>query len=134
MPAEDPLATVLRLVAEGRLTADEAEPILAALDGKASRSSAGTREASSSSGRSGANPGTTSNDAPGRSLRIEVRDRGRVVVNLRLPLSIGRYAIDRIPGLSGEQVERVKAALNSGMTGPVLVVDDENGGVRITID
>ena len=131
--AEDPLDTVLRLVAEGRLTADEAVPILAALDAKSSGSSS-SAAASSSSGRSGASPGTTSTDAPGRSLRIEVRDRGRVVVNLRLPLSIGRYAIDRIPGLSGDQVERVKAALNSGMTGPVLVVDDENGGVRITID
>jgi hypothetical protein len=133
--AEDPLDTVLRLVAEGRLTADEAVPILAALDAKSSGSASSTASAySSPSGRSGANSGTTSTDASGRSLRIEVRDRGRVVVNLRLPLSIGRYAIDRIPGLSGDQVERVKAALSSGMTGPVLVVDDENGGVRISID
>jgi hypothetical protein len=133
--AEDPLHTVVRLVAEGRLTAEEAEPILAALDGKSSGSSSGAAAASSaSSGHAGAGPSTTAADGAGRSLRIEVRDHDRVVVNLRLPLSIGRYAIDRIPGLAPDQIERVKAALNSGMTGPVLVVDDENGGVRITID
>ena len=150
--ADDPLDTVLRLVAEGRLTADEAGPILAALDAKA-----GPRppESRSATGSAGGKPGSASvgssfasafapsasagdeaaqGDGSGHSLRIEVRDEGRTVVNLRLPLAIGRYALDRIPGLSGDQVDRVRDALGSGMTGPVLVVDDEHGGVRITID
>ncbi len=131
--ALDPLDIVLRLVAEGRLTADEAAPILAALDsapGKAATGSAGEPPARGSQARGeGGGP-----DGPGRSLRIEVRDQGRTVVNLRLPLALGRYALDRIPGLSGDQVDRVRAALSSGMTGPVLVVDDDGGGVRIAID
>ncbi len=134
--AEDPLDTVLRLVAEGRLTADEAGPILAALDAKPGSPSSWAAPAGSFAPGAGAK---ASNDVPspegsGRSLRIEVRDEGRTVVNLRLPLALGRYALDRVPGLSGDQVERVRAALSSGMTGPVLVVDDEHGGVRITID
>jgi hypothetical protein len=140
---DDPLDTVLRLVAEGRLTADEAGPILAALDAKTGAGpsgaafgsgSAGSSSASglASSGASGDEAGT--GDGAGHSLRIEVRDEGRTVVNLRLPLAIGRYALDRIPGLSGDQVDRVRDALSSGMTGPVLVVNDENGGVRISID
>ncbi|MFN8632162.1 MAG: hypothetical protein U0838_18130 [Chloroflexota bacterium] len=122
---EDPLDTVLRLVVEGRLTAEEAGPILAALDAKpvADRSAPAPEPEPAAAGANG-----------GRSLRIEVRDGGRTVVNLRLPLALGRYALDRVPGLSGDQVERVKAALNSGLTGPVLVVDDESGGVRIAID
>ena len=150
--ADDPLDTVLRLVAEGRLTADEAGPILAALDAKAgprpteSRSASGSAGAKSGSAAASASfasafgaSGTTGDesvqsDGSGHSLRIEVRDEGRTVVNLRLPLAIGRYALDRIPGLSGDQVDRVRDALGSGMTGPVLVVDDEHGGVRITID
>ena len=150
--ADDPLDTVLRLVAEGRLTADEAGPILAALDAKAgprpteSRSASGSAGAKSGPASAGASfasafgaSGTTGDEAAqtdgsGHSLRIEVRDEGRTVVNLRLPLAIGRYALDRIPGLSGDQVDRVRDALGSGMTGPVLVVDDEHGGVRITID
>ncbi len=113
--SEDALDQVLRLVAEGRLTAAEAEPILAALDerdGKAQPRAGG----------------------PGREIRIEVREGKRLIVNLRLPISIGRYALDRIPGLSGDQVNRVREALDSGITGPVVAVDDENGSVRIVIE
>jgi hypothetical protein len=137
--AEDPLDTVLRLVAEGRLTADEAGPILAALDaGPAAASGSGAGPAGSGSSAGHAGPPDLEAGAPtqgaGRSLRIEVRDGPRTVVNLRLPLALGRYALDRVPGLSGDQVERVKAALSSGLTGPVLVVDDQDGGVRIAID
>jgi hypothetical protein len=140
MAAEDPLDTVLRLVAEGRLTADEAAPILAALDAKAdgvAGPSAPREPAASSADASGSDTGSEAFTAPssgGRSLRIEVRESGRTVVNLRLPLALGGYALDRVPGLSGDQVDRVRAALSSGMTGPVLVVDDEDGGVRIAID
>ena len=32
-------------------------------------------------------------------------------MNLRLPIAVGRFALDRVPGLSGEQVERVREAL-----------------------
>jgi hypothetical protein len=63
-----------------------------------------------------------------------VRDAGRSVVNLRLPLAVGRFALDRVPGLSGDQVARVREAMNSGFRGPVLVVDDDGDGVRISIE
>ena len=134
--AEDPLDTILRLVAEGRLTADEAGPILAALDPSPGTPPSGgaPRPGDRAGAASSAQGATDSTTGPGRTLRVEVRDAGRTVVNLRLPLALGQYAIDRIPGLSGDQVDRVRAALSSGMTGPVLVVDDENGGVRIAID
>ncbi len=145
---EDPLETVLRLVSEGRLTAEEASPILEALDaaqGLRSGRSADPFAAFpfSSSGPLGTPPGfgfgfphgtDEAAGAPGRSIRIEVREEGRSVVNLRLPLAMGRFAIDRIPGLSSDQVDRVRAALNSGMTGPVFVVDDGGDSVRIAIE
>lgn len=125
--ADDALETVLRLVAEGRLTADEAGPILAALDAEGRGAPAGEAPAAPPAESPGG-------DRPGRSLRIEVRDGARSVVNLRLPLALGSYALDRVPGLSGDQVERVRTALTSGLTGPVLVVDDGDSGVRITIE
>jgi hypothetical protein len=146
---EDPLDHVIRLVAEGRLTADEATPILAALDER-SGATAGARtgreraggSGSSGQGPSGQGPAGT---APGqtadvrdpdaaRSLRIEVRDGDRTVVNLRLPLAVGRHALDRVPGLSSDQVARVREALSAGLTGPVLAVDDDGGSVRIVIE
>ncbi len=122
----DALDQVLRLVADGYLTPVEAEPILAALDERDGAANPGARpNASAEHARAG---------DPGREIRIEVRDHGRLVVNLRLPISIGRYALERIPGLSGNQVNRVREALDAGVTGPVVVVDDEHGSVRIVIE
>lgn len=156
--AADPLDQVLRLVAEGRLTAEEAAPILAALDegaagtppdkqtrGDADRPSTGTDFgagfAAGFAGPDDDSRGETAARESGQaygsgpsSLRIEVRDNGRNVVNLRLPIAVGRFALDRVPGLSGEQVDRVREAMQSGFRGPVLVVDDGDSGVRIVLD
>lgn len=135
----DPLEQVLRLVAEGRLTADEAAPILAALDERR----AGRPPRSEPPGGFGFNPppdatpGGRQGGTPGgaTSLRIEVRDGGRSVVNLRLPIAVGRFALDRVPGLSGDQVARVREALSSGLRGPVLEVnEDGDDGVRIVLE
>jgi hypothetical protein len=154
MPA-DPLEQVLRLVADGRLTAEEAGPILAALDeptrGETAPGTRTGRPAKPSGGfgptpppgaasRPGAGSGSDADspeDRPGHpatSLRIEVSDAGRKVVNLRLPLAVGRFALDRVPGLSADQVTRVREAMNSGFRGPVLVVDDDGDGVRISLE
>jgi SHOCT-like domain len=129
--AADPLEQVLRLVAEGRLSADEAAPILAALDasGPAERDgapAAGTTDGGEEPARPTFGGATT--------LRIEVSEGGRQVVNLRLPIAIGRFALDRVPGLSGDQVNRVREALHSGLNGPVLEVDDNGDGVRIVLE
>jgi SHOCT-like domain len=123
-----PLEQILELVAEGRLTADEAAPILAALDETAAR--AGTGDAPTG-GTAGSGSGTTGGAG---SLRLEIRERGRQVVNLRLPVAVGRYALDRVPGLSGDQVDRVREALSTGMRGPVLEVDDGDNTVLIILE
>ena len=136
--AGDPLDQVLRLVADGKLTAEEAAPILAALDERAG-SGAGPGPAPSDP-----EPGPDRPPAPmpgngpraDRSIRLEVREHGRSVVNLRLPLAVGRLALDRIPGLSGEQVDSVRQALSSGMRGPILEVNEDDGEstVRIVVE
>lgn len=150
--AADPLEQVLRLVSDGRLTADEAAPILAALDAVGEAQNAATDARTTVDGiradaaeslaefarRPGEGAGPAAAGAPGpgpaSSLRIEVRDAGRSVVNLRLPLAVGRFALERVPGLSGDQVARVREAMNSGFKGPVLIVDDDGDGVRISIE
>ena len=135
----DPLEQVLRLVAEGRLTADEAAPILAALDNRTGAGTSGGRPepgpgAGSTSDATSGDPGAAGSGGAS-SLRIEVRDGGRSVVNLRLPIAVGRFALDRVPGLSGDQVTRVRDALRSGLRGPVLEVDEGDGdGVRIVLE
>jgi hypothetical protein len=122
--AEDPFDRVLRLVSEGHLTPEEAGPILDALARRPPRPSAA------------AAPETPRDDAPGRALRIEVRERGRSVVNLRVPLALGRAAIGRVPGISDMTSERIREAIAAGIKGPIVEVDDDGtgDGVRISIE
>ncbi len=125
-PMTDPLDQVLRLVAEGRLTADEAAPIIDAL-----QADDGATDEANPAPATGLTPGPTP-----RALRIEVSEDGRKVVNLRIPLSLGRMAIDNVPGLSNDNIARIREALDQGMTGPILVVDEgqDGSGVRIALE
>jgi hypothetical protein len=122
----DTLEHVLRLVAEGRITAEQAAPILDALgadDGGSGPDVPPTSRAPSSESGGHAS-----------ALRIEVTDKGRQVVNLRIPVPLGRMALDRIPGLAGNHVELVRQALADGRTGTLLVLDDDGDGVRIALE
>jgi hypothetical protein len=125
---DDALESVLRLVAEGRLTAEEAGPILDALDARSGPpSNADPRPA----GDAAAPPA----GGAGRAIRLEVTEGGRKVVNLRVPIALGRAALGRVPGLSEATTERVREAIEAGITGPILAVDEGTGdGVRIYVE
>ncbi|RPH33246.1 MAG: hypothetical protein EHM90_06455 [Chloroflexi bacterium] len=121
----DELEALLRLVAEGRLTPEEAAPLVAALT---ERSAPPTSSAVvPASGRV--------LDAGPRQLRIRVEERGRTVVNLRVPLSVAETALNMVPGLAGEQAARVRAALEGGTIGPIIDVEDPDGdAVMISLE
>jgi hypothetical protein len=152
----DPLDDVLRLVAEGRLSPDEAAPIIDAL--AAARDAAGraraaaeqaraagdaARDAARSAGGAagfgagpGPGPGSTRGVPPGppRRLRVQVRDGGRTAVDLQLPGVLAELA-GAIPGIPVDYADRVREALRTGLRGPIVDVTDEDGsGVTITID
>jgi hypothetical protein len=111
----DELEALLRLVADGRLTPEEAAPLVAALT---ERSAAPTTQPSTS--------GRILDPGP-RQLRIRVEEEGRTVVNLRVPLSVAESALRMIPGLGGDQAARVRAALEGGAIGPIIDVEDPDG-------
>ncbi len=122
--AEEALERVLRLVSEGHLTAEEAGPILDALANRPPRPpDAPDPEAPPPGG-----------DGAARALRIEVRESGRTVVNLRVPLSLGRAAINRVPGISELTSERIREAIAAGIKGPIVQVEDDGDGVKISIE
>ena len=126
-PVADALERVLQLVAEGRLTAGEAAPLLDALESK------GAGDHGQPAGTMPGEPGSP--DTPASAVRIEVSDGGRKVINLRVPLALGRSAISGVPGLSEATSERIKQAIEAGIKGPILDVDDEDGsGVRVVIE
>ena len=123
---DDALDAVLRLVAEGRLTAEEAGPIIDALD---------TTPGPSRDPRPASAADAPPSDGPGRAIRVEITEGGRKVVNLRVPLSLGRAALARVPGLSESTNERIREAIEAGVRGPILAVDEGAGdGVRIVIE
>jgi hypothetical protein len=125
---DDALESVLQLVADGRLTAEEARPILDALDGRSDtrqRTDPGPADASARPPAGGS----------GRALRVEITEAGRNVVNLRVPLALGRAALERVPGISEETTQRIREAIDGGLTGPIVAVDDPSGdGVRIVLE
>jgi hypothetical protein len=130
---DDPLQQILRLVADGRLSAAEAAPILEALEsrrpGEPSTAAAGT-----DTGAERSAPAGTRHGGP-RYARIEVTERGRRAVDLRIPLSIGRRALNAIPGLSAVQASELGEAVERGLVGPVIDITDEDGdGVRIGLE
>lgn len=129
----DPIDEVLRLVADGRLSAEEAGPVLDAL--QAARDAGEEPGSGAGEGaREGAGEGAGGTGRSARAVRIEVSENGRNVVNLRIPLSLGRMALDRVPGLSFDIVNRIREALDEGLTGPIVVVDEDGGGVRIVLE
>lgn len=123
--ADDATQRVLRLVAEGRLTAEEAGPILDALDDRP----AATPEVPERHDAPSARP-----EQP-RFARIEVVEGGRKSVNLRVPLAVGRMALGRIPGLSSGQLSELDEAILENALGPIVDLLDEDGdGVKIVLE
>jgi hypothetical protein len=122
MPDDATLDHVLRLVAEGRLSAAEAGPILDALERNAEPEDAA---------RADSEP---ADDSPARAIRVEVTEAGRPIINLRIPLSLGRAALNQVPGISEATSDRIREAIDAGIKGAIIEVDDEGDGVRVSIE
>ncbi len=167
MPEE--LETILRLVAEGHLTPDEASPIIAAItraEGRADDDDFDTgfetgfdndfderidrtvtrrierAQARAASARARAEERIREAErvatslGRGRQLRIRITERGRQVVNLRIPIGFVETALKFVPGLGGDQSQRIRDAVRSGAVGPILDVEDPDGegGVLISVE
>ena len=132
----DELETLLRMVAEGRLTADEAAPLVAAIEERdRARAGRSAGEATGPSGQERTRPaGSAEGLLTGRRLRLFVAQDGRPVVNMRIPLTAAGIAIDQGPGLSPEHRSRIVEAIRGGITGPILEVADKGDEVRIVIE
>ena len=144
------LETILRLVADGRLTPGEAAPVIEALT-RAERPRETTRrhegvravamaKAAVEEARARIDETLSSvRESPGhragRQLRIRVTEHGRQVVNLRIPIGFVDAALKFVPGLAGDQSERIRDAVHAGATGPILDIEEPDGsGVLISVD
>ena len=118
------------LVAQGALTPEEADEILTALNA-AHAAEKQAREAPRIPPARHAG-GTEQAQAQPRHLRILVTERGRSVVNLRVPMNIAGWASAYLPGLSDENADRIRSAINSGQRGPIIDIGDGDDRVLIT--
>jgi hypothetical protein len=161
------LETVLRLVAEGHLTPEQATPIIEALTraehprdddpdvgpghGFGSLDRLGRldrigrrieRRVGRSLERAYADADAAAEHVEsvgggrGRQLRIRVTEHGRQVVNLRIPIAFVGTALNFVPGLGGEQAQRIRDAVSAGAVGPIIDVEDVDGegGVLISVE
>jgi hypothetical protein len=151
IPVSEELETVLRLVADGTLTPEQASPIIEALtraeresapesiDSKFERSLARAhRRAEGANDRledAHARTQDPGGGGRGRQLRIRVTEHGRQVVNLRIPIGFVDAALKFVPGIGEDQSERILDAVSAGTLGPIVDVEDEDGGgVLITLE
>jgi hypothetical protein len=124
----DELATVLRLVAEGKLSPDEAAPIIEALSGP--RQTASARPAPPPTPPGSGQPGR------GRRVRIQVSERGRKVVDVRVPLAFAAMAARMVPGIPKSYVALIEEAVETDNVGPIVdIAEDADGdAVLITLE
>ena len=143
----DELETILRLVADGRLSPEEAAPIIEALtraehtgtadhSGRhAARLERHLDRAQRRIDRAFSDVHLGMDQTSGRQLRIQVKERGRQRVNLRIPIGFVDTAIGFVPGLAGEQADRIREAVRAGEIGPIIDVEDPDGdGVLISVE
>lgn len=125
----DELATILRLVAEGKLSAEEAAPIIEAL------SLPPRGDAHEAHDAHAARHGLHGEGMPRRRIRIQVNERGRRVVDLRVPLAFAAVAARAVPGIPDKYASLIEQAVESETLGAIVDTEDENGdGVLITLE
>ena len=114
---------VLKMLQEGKITAEMAAELLKALDTSNKKPETDDRNSISFPGRSS-----------GRFFRVRVTDTetGRTRVNVRLPLGMVnagmRMGMRFSPEVEGLDAARLAEALSSGETGQIMdIYDDEDG-------
>jgi hypothetical protein len=115
---------ILKMVEEGKISAEDGAKLLAAL-----------AEGRKTSG--GATPPASGGEA--RWFRVRVTDlaTGKTKANVNIPMGLVNVGIKMgarfAPGLEGEQMEAIAEALKSGAVGKILEATDEEDGEHVEI-
>lgn len=142
MASQEERMLILKMIDEGKISADEGARLLAAIQAPEDESSSGSSEEASTSttsnniasnfsnGRSVANHGSSA-----RNVRLRVSDshtdQERVDVNV--PLKIVEFGLRFVPETIDDRIENIRTAVNAGKAGPVLDIKDSDGANRVEI-
>ena len=127
----DELATVLRLVSEGKLSAEEAAPIIEALTHRTVPRAPGPPPPAAWAGAT-----TVKGPSRGRRVRIQITERGRNVIDVRVPLAFAAMAARMVPGIPDSYAALIDQAVETDTVGPIVdIAEDEDGdAVLISIE
>ncbi len=123
MPTSEERMRVLRMIAEGKISAEEGARLLKAVE----------KSSKKQSRRPSPEPARAAGENGGRWMRLRVSDTGsgRTKVNMTLPLglvSMGLQVGARfVPEVNNLDVQQVRDALRSGVPGKILEVMDDDG-------
>lgn len=122
MPTTEERMRVLRMIQEGTISAEEGARLLKALD-----------KSSKKQQRRATAPQSPPSEGGSRWMRLRVSDTssGRTKVNMTLPLglvSMGLQVGARfVPEVNNLDVQQVRDALRTGLSGKILEVMDDDG-------
>lgn len=111
---------ILQMVQEGKVTAEEAERLLGALDNRATS--------------------METKGKPARWMRVRVVEDGHQKVNINLPMSLVEVALGMgmkfVPEdqMQGIDVAALLEAIKQGAMGKIVEIDDENVKVEIIVE
>jgi hypothetical protein len=116
---------VLKMVADGKITAEEAAVLLETLD---------EAPAANSKAQPGRAPGQ-----PGRYFRVRVTDTdtGKVRVNVRLPVGVinagMKLGMKFAPQVEGVDYHEIAEMIQAGETGKIVDVEDDKDGEHVEV-
>ena len=114
---------ILKMVEDGKITAEDGAKLLAAL----------------SESRKAPPPSSMPPGGEARWFRVRVTDlaTGKTKVNLSLPMGVVNIAIKMgarfVPGVDNDQMEFLAEAFKSGAVGKIVDATDEEDGERVEI-
>jgi hypothetical protein len=121
MATPDERMKILKMLEEGKLTADEASRLLKAL----------------SKGVSETGPAAQDSDSRWMRIRVTDLDGGRAAVNVNLPMRLVNVALrlgaQFIPEDEDIDLDELAEALKAGLTGKIVDVIDEEEGRKVEI-
>ena len=111
--------TILRMIEQGKISAEDGARLLAALSGRKETENKPRPSVFDSS----------------RNLQVRVSDLGssRQKVNVTVPVGLVQLIVNWLPSSAQSQLEQVQAAIDAGITGKLVEVEDQEAGVRVEI-
>ena len=122
---------ILKMVQDGKITADQAADLLKALESRSAPPTGGNPGQAVPPGQAGA--------PRGRWFRVRITDTatGKTRVNVRMPLSVVtagmKMGMRFSPEVEGMDIQQLAELIQSGETGQIVDVFDEDDGEHVEV-